>query len=62
MQIQQRSALKNAPLPWIDDLISVLHARQATVASFKYDNVIECAVDAHCLMDWSWDEVRRVTS
>jgi hypothetical protein len=53
MRTRQRLALQKAPLAWLDDLISVLHARQATVVSFNYDNVIECAVDGHCLTDRS---------
>ena len=48
---RQRSALEELSPLWLDDLISVLHVRQATVISFNYDNVIECAVDGHCLMD-----------
>lgn len=53
MRTRQCSALQKEPLDWLDDLISVLHARQATVVSFNYDNVVECAVDGHCLTDWS---------
>ncbi|MHB8296784.1 MAG: hypothetical protein ACYDH5_19665, partial [Acidimicrobiales bacterium] len=48
MRTRQRSALQKEPLEWLDDLISVLHARQATVVSFNYDNVVECAVDGRC--------------
>lgn len=41
-----------APAPgWLDELLSVLHALEATVVSFNYDNVVECAVDGHCLAD-----------
>ena len=53
MRIRQHCALQGAPLAWLDDLISVLHARQSTVISFNYDNVVECAVDGHCLTDWT---------
>ena len=51
MRTRQREALREEPLYWLDDLISILHARQATVLSFNYDNVVECAVDGHCLTD-----------
>lgn len=41
-----------SPAPgWLDDLVSVLHARRATVVSFDYDHVLECAVDGHTLID-----------
>jgi len=41
-----------SPAPgWLDDLVSVLHARRATVVSFDYDHVLECAVDGHHLID-----------
>lgn len=53
IRIRQHRALQGAPLDWLDDLISVLHARQSTVISFNYDNVVECAVDGHCLTDWT---------
>lgn len=63
MRNQQILALQSAPPAWLDDLISVLHARQATVVSFNYDNVVECAVDGHCLMDWTGGGIGRpVTS
>ncbi|MCL4448276.1 MAG: hypothetical protein M1483_05555 [Actinobacteria bacterium] len=48
---QQNLALREESPVWLDDLISVLHVRQATVINFNYDNVIECAVDGHCLTD-----------
>jgi len=53
MRTRQRSALLKEPLDWLDDLMSVLHVRQARVVSFNYDNLVECAVDGHCLTDWS---------
>jgi len=62
MRRRQGLALQKAPLGWLDDFLSVLHARQATVVSFNYDNVIECAVDGHRLKDWSSDGRRAVTS
>jgi len=62
MRRQQRLALENAPLAWLDDFLSVLHARQTTVVSFNYDNVIECSVDGHRLKDWSRYGGRDVTS
>ena len=63
MRTRQRSALQKAPRAWLDDLISVLHARQATVVSFNYDNVVECAVDGHCLTDRTGGGIgRAVTS
>jgi hypothetical protein len=62
MRRRQRSALENAPPAWLDEFLSVLHARQTTVVSFNYDNVIECVVDGHRLKDWSSDGGRDVTS
>jgi hypothetical protein len=63
MGSRQRSALQKAPPIWLEDLISVLHARQATLVSFNYDNVVECAVDGHCLTDRTGGGIgRAVTS
>ena len=63
MRTRQGLALQKAPLAWLDDLISVLHARQATMVSFNYDNVVECAVDGHCLTDRTGGGIgRAVTS
>lgn len=45
LQEREADALAGATPPWLDDLIAVLHARQATVVSFNYDHVLECAVD-----------------
>jgi hypothetical protein len=58
---QQRALQENAPL-WLDDLVSVLHTRRPTVVSFNYDNVIECAVDGHCLTDYEPGLPRLVTN
>ena len=57
----QRAALREGAPAWLDDLVSVLHARRSTVLSFNYDNVVECAVDGHCLTSHS-DGRQHVTS
>lgn len=63
MRDKQRLALGVEPPSWLEDLISVLHTRQATILSFDYDNVVEWLVDGHCLSDWSSGGMRmRVTS
>jgi hypothetical protein len=59
---RQEEALKGGAPSWLEDLLSVLHARRSTVVSFNYDNVVECAVDGHCLADLSGYGRRKVTS
>jgi len=49
----QHAALRDSAPAWLDDLVSVLHARRSTVISFNYDNVVECTVDGHCLTSHS---------
>ncbi len=45
----QRKALQHRAPKWLDNLVSVLHERRSAVLSFDYDNLIEYAVDGHCL-------------
>lgn len=42
----ERQAAKNLP-EWLFDLLSVWHARKATVITFNYDTLIEGAVTQH---------------
>lgn len=51
LEERQLRALREPQPSWLDDLLSVLHATGATVVSFNYDNLLECAVDGHCLED-----------
>ncbi len=59
---RQRAALLDDAPAWTDHMVSVLHARRSTVVTFNYDNVVECAVDGHCLTDSSDGIPRHVTS
>lgn len=43
-EMQARALVNRAP-PWLYELLSVLHVRQATVLSLNYDNLIECCVE-----------------
>ena len=49
---RQASVLAAASEDWLYDLLSVLHARHATVLTLNYDNLIECAAESHFLLDW----------
>jgi hypothetical protein len=48
---------------WLSELIRVAHQRRATLITFNYDPLIECAVGAGLLFDWGqsspvfWAEV-----
>jgi hypothetical protein len=57
---RELAALSSEAPAWLFDLLSVLHARRATVLSVNYDNLIECAVDSHYLYDWP--ATKRVTA
>jgi len=46
------AALADAAPGWLIALVRVLHARQATVLTFNYDPLIECAIEAAGLQDW----------
>ncbi len=60
---REAHALAGSAPAWLDDLVAVLHARQATVVSFNYDHVLECAVDRSHLTDRAPTTMRReVTS
>ena len=47
----ERDAFSSPPPAWLEDLLSVLHARRSTVISFNYDHILETAVAGHCLED-----------
>jgi hypothetical protein len=59
---REREALQGTTPAWLDDLLTVWHTRRSTVITFNYDNVVECAVDGHCLTDRSGGVPRHVTS
>jgi hypothetical protein len=40
----------------------VLHARQATILSFNYDNVVQGLVDDLCLGDWSGGNIGQLVT
>jgi hypothetical protein len=52
---RQNAALATEAPSWLYELLSVLHARRATVLTLNYDNFIECAVESHYLYDWPSD-------
>lgn len=47
-----QAALAEPAPEWLIALVRVLHARKATVLTFNYDPLIECAVEAASLYDW----------
>jgi hypothetical protein len=47
----ERDAFSSLPPAWLEDLLSVLHARRSTIISFNYDHILEAAVAGHCLED-----------
>jgi hypothetical protein len=49
---RQDAVLGAGPKDWLYDLLSVLHARHATVVTLNYDNLVECAAESHYLNDW----------
>lgn len=49
---RQATVLGAEAKDWLYDLLSVLHARHATVVTLNYDNLIECAAGSHYLLDW----------
>ena len=59
---REREALQGTAPAWLDDLLRVWHLRRSTVITFNYDNVVDCAVDGHCLTDLSAHPSRPVTS
>jgi len=51
---QRVAAALERPAPdWLVALVRVLHARRATVLTFNYDPLVECAVKAARLHDWT---------
>ncbi len=48
---KQASAFVYGLPGWLDDLLSTLHATEATVLSTNYDNLLEAAIDTRKLVD-----------
>lgn len=48
---RQAAALLYGLPEWLDDLLSTLHANEATVLSSNYDNILEAAIDTRRLID-----------
>jgi hypothetical protein len=50
---RQRQAVARPAPQWLLRLVGSLHAQDTTVISFNYDTLIEAAVVAHTMLDWS---------
>jgi hypothetical protein len=49
---RQLTALSSTAPEWFYTLLSVLHVRRPTVITLNYDDLVECGVDSHFLVNW----------
>lgn len=50
---RQAAVLAGDAPGWLSELVSVWHARRATVLTLNYDELIECTVDTYPPRDWA---------